>query len=189
MGDGDGAVDRRDPAQWIVAIASRQDRTAFAALFEFYAPRVKAMLMRQGAAPDAAEDLAQETLVTVWRKSAYFDPARASASAWIFTIARNLRVDRLRNDNRARIYAASETIEGEEPERPDGVLDTAQRQERVRAALGQLPAEQVQVLKLSFFEDRAHAHIAAQLDLPLGTVKSRLRLAMNRLRNLLGDLT
>ena len=189
MGDADEAVGRPDPAKWIVAVASRRDPAAFAALFAFYAPRIKSMLMRQGAAADAAEDVAQETLVSVWRKSAFFDPSRASASAWIFTIARNLRIDRLRGDNRAKLYAALETIESEEPERPDGALETAERQERVRAALGHLPEEQVQVLKLSFFEDRAHGDIATQLNLPLGTVKSRLRLAMNRLRGLLGDLT
>ena len=139
MGGGDEAVDRPDPAKWIVAVASRQDRAAFAALFGFYAPRVKAMLMRQGAAADTAEDIAQEALVSVWRKSAFFDPSRASASAWVFTIARNLRVDRLRSDNRARLYATFETNQSEEPERPDSALDTAERQQRVRTALGRLP--------------------------------------------------
>jgi RNA polymerase sigma-70 factor (ECF subfamily) len=189
MGNDEDAVIGRNSAGWIVAVAARQDRAAFAALFEVYAPRIKTVLMRQGAAADAAEDIAQETLVTVWRKSASFDPDRASASAWIYTIARNLRVDRLRSNNRAKLYAALETTEAEEPERPDGAFDMAERQERVRAALDELPAEQVRVLQLSFFEGRAHGDIAALLDLPLGTVKSRLRLAMNRLRDLLGDLT
>ena len=92
----------RAAAEWIRAIAVGQDRAAFASLFEFYAPRIKAMLMRSGAAADAAEDVAQEALLTVWRKASYFDPARASASAWIFTIARNLRIDRLRGDKRGR---------------------------------------------------------------------------------------
>lgn len=189
MRDDENAVIGRNPSDWIAAVAARQDRGAFAALFEFYAPRIKAMLMRQGAAADAAEDIAQQTLVTVWRKSASFDSNRASASAWIYAIARNLRVDRLRSDNRAKLYASQEMVEAEEPERPDGTLDTAQRQERLRAALNELPAEQVRVLQLSFFEGRAHGDIAGLLNLPLGTVKSRLRLAMTRLRHLLGDLT
>jgi RNA polymerase sigma-70 factor (ECF subfamily) len=176
-------------ADWIRAIAEKEDRAAFAALFEFYAPRIKAMLMRLGAAADAAEDFAQETLLTVWRKAAYFDPARASASAWISTNARNLRVDRLRRDKLAKLYARDEAIEPEGPEPPDSALSTVEREKRVRAALGQLPAEQVRVLQLSFFEGRAHGDIATLLNLPLGTVKSRLRLAMTRLRNLLGDLT
>jgi RNA polymerase sigma-70 factor, ECF subfamily len=187
-GDKD-ALMGRDPTGLIVAIASTKDRAAFAELFQFYAPRIKTMLMRQGATADAAEDMAQETLVTVWRKATSFDPSRASASAWIYTIARNLRIDRLRSDNRAKIYALLEKPDAEEPVRPDGVLDMAERQQRVRTALNALPAEQVHVLQLSFFEGRAHGDIAAQLNLPLGTVKSRLRLAMSRLRGLLGDLT
>ena len=175
-------------ADWIRAIAERQDRAAFASLFEFYAPRIKAMLTRLGAAADAAEDLAQETLLTVWRKAAYFDPDRASAAAWIFTIARNLRIDRLRGDNRAKLYAPYDMVEPEGPQIPDSALNAAERDERVRAALKELSQEQVRVVQLSFFEGRAHGDIATLLDLPLGTVKSRVRLAMARLRNLLGDL-
>jgi RNA polymerase sigma-70 factor (ECF subfamily) len=175
-------------ADWIRAIAEKKDRAAFAALFEFYAPRIKAMLTRLGAAADAAEDLAQETLLTVWRKAAYFDPDRASAAAWIFTIARNLRIDRLRGDNRAKLYAPYEMVEPEGPQHPDSALNAAERDARVRAALKELSQEQVRVVQLSFFEGRAHGDIATLLDLPLGTVKSRVRLAMARLRNLLGDL-
>jgi RNA polymerase sigma-70 factor (ECF subfamily) len=175
-------------ADWIRAIAERQDRAAFAALFEFYAPRIKAMLTRRGAAADTAEDLVQEALLTVWRKAAYFDPARASAAAWIFTIARNLRIDRLRDDNRAKLYAPYEMVEPEGPQIPDSALDAAERDARVRAALKELSQEQVRVVQLSFFEGRAHGDIATLLGLPLGTVKSRVRLAMARLRNLLGDL-
>jgi RNA polymerase sigma-70 factor (ECF subfamily) len=183
------SVNAHDPAQWIVAIAARADRAAFAALFAFYAPRVKTMLMRMGVGSAIADDVAQDTLLAVWRKAAQYDPQRAAASAWIYTIARNLRIDRLRRDNRAKLFALYETIEPEEPERPDRPLDAAQDQARVRAALAELPEEQVRVVKLSFFEGRAHGDIAKLLDLPLGTVKSRLRLAMNRLRNLLGEPT
>ena len=99
------------PARWIGAIAATRDREAFAALFGFYAPRIKAMLMRAGVAAEAAEDLAQETLLVIWRKAAQFDSRRASAAAWIFTIARNLRIDRLRRDKRAKLFALYETIE------------------------------------------------------------------------------
>jgi RNA polymerase sigma-70 factor (ECF subfamily) len=184
----DGEATAGNAADWIKAIAAGQDRTAFAALFEFYAPRIKTMLTRLGAAADSAEDVAQETLLTVWRKAAYYDPARASASAWIFTIARNLRIDRLRGDQRAKHYAAYDMVEPQPPERPDSALSAVERDERVRLALAQLSAEQVRVVQLSFFEGRAHGDIATLLDLPLGTVKSRVRLAMARLRNLLGDL-
>jgi RNA polymerase sigma-70 factor (ECF subfamily) len=178
-----------DPAQWIVAIAERRDRAAFAALFEFYAPRVKTMLMRMGVGAEMAEDIAQDTLLAVWGKAAQYDPARAAASAWIYAIARNLRIDRLRRDQRAKLFALYESVEPEEPQRPDGSFDAAESETRVRAALGELPEEQVRVVQLSFFEGRAHGDIAKLLDLPLGTVKSRLRLAMSRLRNLLGEPT
>src|SRR4029077_4553643 len=184
--DGQGAAGN-SPADWIRAIAEKQDRAAFAALFEFYAPRIKAMLTRLGTAADAAEDLVQETLLTVWRKAAYFDPERASAAAWIFTIARNLRIDRLRGDNRAKHYAPYDMVAPEAPDDPDSALNAAERDARVRAALKELSQEQVRVLQLSFFEGRAHGDIGVLLDLPLGTVKSRVRLAMARLRNLLGD--
>jgi RNA polymerase sigma-70 factor (ECF subfamily) len=187
MGDDGGGVSAAGPVQWIGAIAARQDRAAFVALFGFYAPRVKTMLIRAGAGAELAEDIAQETLLTVWRKAAQYDPNRASASAWVYTIARNLRIDRLRRDQRAKLFALYETIEPEEPERPDGGLDRVQRDERVRTALAELPEEQVRVVQLSFFEGRAHGDIAELLGLPLGTVKSRLRLAMSRLRNLLGE--
>jgi RNA polymerase sigma-70 factor (ECF subfamily) len=176
------------PAQWIAAIADRRDRAAFAALFGFYAPRIKGMLMRMGAGADAAEDLAQEALLTVWRKAAQFDPSRASAAAWVYTIARNLRIDRLRRDRRAEAFALYESVDAPEADRPDGSFDIAECEERVRTALRELPEEQALVVNLSFFEGRAHGDIAKILKLPLGTVKSRLRLAMGRLRGLLGDV-
>jgi RNA polymerase sigma-70 factor (ECF subfamily) len=116
-----------------------------------------------------------------------FDPARGSASAWIYAIARNLRVDRLRQDQRAKALALYETAETAEAEDPDEPLSAAERERRVRAAMRELPGEQAEVVKLSFFEGRAHGDIARLLRLPLGTVKSRLRLAMARLRNCLGD--
>lgn len=178
-----------DPAQLIVAIADRQDRAAFAALFDYYAPRIKSFLMRRGAGAEAAEDLAQEALLTVWRKASYFDPARASASAWVFSIARNLRIDTLRSQHRARLYAEHESFEQEDPEHPEEMLLSAERGDRVRKAMKDLPDEQVQVVQLSFFEGRPHGDIATLLGIPLGTVKSRLRLAVGRLRAKLGDLT
>ena len=188
MGGNDGAPNKEDPRHWISAIASRRDRAAFAALFGFYAPRIKSMLMRMGATADAGEDLAQETMLAIWRKATYYDPGRASALAWVYTIARNLRIDLLRREKLAALYATDAPVAAEEPDRPDALFNAAQCSERISTALDQLPAEQVRVVKLSFFEGRAHSDIAALLDLPVGTVKSRLRLGMERLRKLLGDL-
>lgn len=186
VGGATGRAGDRD--RLIEAIAVRQDREAFAVLFAFYAPRVKAFLLRSGTPADLAEELAQETLVTVWRKAALFDPAKAGASAWIFAISRNLRIDAARRQRREALHALAEEPEPELAAAPDHDMVAAERQQRVRAALDHLPGEQRRIVELSFFEGRPHGDIAGLLDIPLGTVKSRLRLAMNRMRTLLGDL-
>ena len=175
-----------EPAGLILAIAASADRDAFAALFSHFAPRVKSYLIRLGAPGAAAEELAQETLLMVWRKAAQFDPARAGASTWIFTIARNLRIDALRRDRPAP--AAEDPSDAQPEALADAVMDAAQRDARVRSALQALPSEQAQIVELSFFAEEPHSAIAERLGLPLGTVKSRLRLAMGRLRALLEDL-
>jgi len=181
------AVTPQGFADMIRAIALRGDRGAFAALFGHFAPRVKSYMLRLGAEPLLAEELAQETLLAVWRKAAAFDPAKAAASTWIFTIARNLRIDAARRSRRAEpLDDPSDAAEAEQT--PDEALVTAQSETRVRQAMLTLPIEQAEVVRLSFFSDKPHSEIAEELKLPLGTVKSRLRLAMRRLRDLLGDL-
>ena len=181
---------RVDWAPLLAAIATYQDRDTFAKLFEYFAPRVKAFMLRSGLAEAAAEELAQETMLAVWRKSALFDPASTGAAAWIFTIARNLRTDMHRREQRGTAMETSDVsieFHVDESPQPDLRLAEAQSEKRVRAALSQLSAEQLRVVELSFFEEKAHAEIAKTLGIPLGTVKSRLRLAMSRLRNLLGE--
>lgn len=169
----------------IMAMAEHRDREAFAALFQHFAPRVKAYLMRMGAAPPQAEELAQEVLVTVWRKAALFDPARASAATWIFRIARNLRLDGLRRDRHAAAYEPDPADAPEPQATPEGLSAARQRDERVRAAVASLSPDQLRVVQLSFFQDCPHAEIAETLGLPLGTVKSRIRIALQRLRAVL----
>jgi RNA polymerase sigma-70 factor (ECF subfamily) len=171
----------------IQAVAWRRDRTAFATLFDYFAPRVKSYLLRCRMAPNVAEELAQETLLMVWRKADAFDPARASASAWIFAIARNQRIDAFRRQQR-NLLQPDPSAEPDPPTQPDSALILSERDQRVRDALKCLPAEQARVIELSFFDEASHAAISQELNLPLGTVKSRVRLAMNRLREVLGDL-
>ena len=170
----------------IVAIAERGDRDAFAALFSHFAPRVKSYLLRLGAPSESAEELAQETLLTVWRRAGAFDPGRAAASTWIFTIARNLRFDALRREKRPSM-ADDPSDTGPGPALPDTLLAALQDEARIGRAIAELPSEQAKVVRLAFFSDKPHSEIAGELDLPLGTVKSRLRLAMGRLRALLGE--
>ncbi|WP_257624912.1 sigma-70 family RNA polymerase sigma factor [Variovorax boronicumulans] len=175
---------------WAQAVAQSGDRQAFAALFKHFAPRVKSYLMRLGTSEGLAEELAQEAMVNVWRKAQSFDAGRASASTWIFTIARNLRVDHFRRQGN-RMAEASDDEEIDQPDplpQPDVLLLVRQRESGVREAMAQLSAEQAQVLRLSFYEDQPHAQIARELGIPLGTVKSRVRLAVHHLRRLLGGL-
>ena len=166
-------------------VAAMRDRAAFAALFAHFAPRVKAYLLRLGAPPALAEDLAQEALLILWRKAHLFDPAKASAATWLFTIARNLRIDAIRRERRPELDPEDFMPEAE-PAADDG-LALADEEARLRAALKDLPPDQIQVVELSFFADKPHSEIAVQLDIPLGTVKSRLRLAMARLKRIRGD--
>jgi RNA polymerase sigma-70 factor (ECF subfamily) len=183
--------DRDDtgPVHLIAAIAARGDRAAFSSLFGFYAPRIKGFLMRTGTAAEVAEEIAQEAMLSVWRKAAMFDGSRASVSTWIYTIARNLRIDRLRHERGVSADVFYEALRSEDPERPDDSLEGAERDERVRVAMQALPDEQMKVVRLSFFEDKAHGDIARILGIPLGTVKSRLRLAMAKLRERLDELS
>lgn len=176
-----------DASELIVAMA-REDRAAFARLFKMYAPRIKTWLMRRGATPDAAEETAQDALLLIWRKAATFDPKRATAAAWIFTVARNLQIDKSRRVARERRGAVYELAEYDEAERPDDLFAAGESGEHVRAAIATLSPEQIKVVQLSFFEGIAHGDVAKILNIPLGTVKSRLRLAMQNLRERLGHL-
>lgn len=175
-----------DFSAMIVAIAARADRAAFSALFSHFAPRVKSYMLRLGAVSEAAEELAQETLMIVWRRAASYDPAKAAASTWIFTIARNLRIDRLRRERRP-VLAEDPSTAPEPVAAPDAIALAAEQKSRIAAALAQLPPDQAEVIRLAFYSDKPHAEIAGELGLPLGTVKSRVRLAMARLRLLLDD--
>jgi RNA polymerase sigma-70 factor, ECF subfamily len=177
-----------DHAGLIEAIAQRRDKAAFAELFSYFAPRVKAWMQRAGSAPTAADELMQEAMLVVWQKAHLFDPAKASPATWIFTIARNLRIDTLRRERHPAELMTDPTAAPDDPVQPDRVLAAAQQETRIRTALNLLPAEQAEVIRKAFFEDKVHAEIEKELGIPLGTVKSRLRLAIVRLRAALGDL-
>lgn len=173
----------------VVAVGRARDRAAFKELFDHFAPRVKGYLMRLGAGGAVAEDLAQEAMLTLWRKAELFDPEKASASTWIFTIARNIRIDAIRRERRPEIDANDPTFLPEAERQADEKMDWAKAEDRLKLALADLPREQAQIIELSFLADKPHSAIAAELGLPLGTVKSRIRLAMARLRTALGDGT
>ena len=178
-----------DPwSERIVSIASRQDRTAFAELFNHFAPRIKGLMRRSGSTEAQAEEIAQEAMLTVWRKAQLFDPSASAAATWIFTIARNLRIDAIRRETRGgaiRVDEVEAEYEIDETPGADVRIAEAQAGARLREAMATLPREQLKVIEMSFFEEKAHSEIAKTLRIPLGTVKSRTRLAMKRLRALL----
>lgn len=181
----DGLSEASD-ADLLLRVAAR-DRAAFVALFDRFAARVKAFVMRGGANEADADEIAQEVMVLVWRRAETFDPSRAAASTWIFTIARNRRIDALRRLRRPAPDPEDPLFQPE-PE-PDGYgrMNAAEREALIRAGLAGLPEDQRAVLVASFYDGLSHAEIAAKLGLPLGTVKSRIRLAFQHMRGALGE--
>ncbi len=178
----------RDPDSWnelMTAVADSRDKEAFSRLFSHFAPRVKGYLMRGGATASQAEEIAQETMVTVWRKAHLFDPKKASASTWLFTIARNQRIDRIRRERRPEPEPDDPAFAPDPVAQPDREVSAQQDVNAVRRALAELPDSQREVVLLSFFEDESHSAIAERLQLPIGTVKSRIRLALKRMDMLL----
>jgi RNA polymerase sigma-70 factor (ECF subfamily) len=173
--------------QLLQRVAQLRDRSAFATLFEHFAPRIKSYLMRLGAPPGQAEDLAQEAMLTLWRKAVLFDPARASASTWMFTIARNLRIDAIRRERRHRLDADDPSLAAQPEASAELGLEMQQSESALRQAMRVLPPDQNEIVMQFYFSDKPHSQIAAELDIPLGTVKSRLRLAMARLRAAMGE--
>jgi RNA polymerase sigma-70 factor, ECF subfamily len=179
---GCSAPDRERFADLMNAIAARQDRDAFAELFAFYAPRVKAYMLRLGAGSALAEELAQEVMITIWRKAGLFDRTQASVSTWIFRIARNRRIDAARRARHADFDQEDPAFQPEPEMAPDEAVSASEREATVRAALAELPAEQIDLLKQAFYDGLSHREIAQRTGVPLGTVKSRIRLAFGKLR-------
>jgi RNA polymerase sigma factor (sigma-70 family) len=178
--------DNDELAALVDRVARLQDRDAFVVLFDHYAPRINGYLQRLGTPAGVAEELAQDVMVTLWRKAALFDPAKSSLGTWLFRIARNRRIDMLRRDRAAELDENDPALHPSDPSEDAGeVLDAQRREERVRLALGQLPAEQLSLVELAFFKNLTHSQIAEETGLPLGTVKSRIRLAFTRLRRIL----
>lgn len=163
------------------AIRDQQDQAAFAALFRHFAPRVKAFLMRSGMTASFAEECTQEVMATVWRKAHMFDGTKASVSTWIFTIARNRKIDMIRKSRRPE----PEELQWGPDADPDAadVMMMAQDTEELGRALASLPEKQRGLIERAYFGELSHSEIAAETGLPLGTIKSRIRLALDRLRH------
>ncbi len=157
-------------------VGSTQDRDAFAKLFAALGPRVKAYMMKIGSDPALAEEITQETFITVWRKAGQFDPKKASAVTWIFTIARNRRIDRLRKEKRPALDPDDPMLVPDDSPTPLQNMEQSTIVERVKRSIADLPEDQREVVQLSFIEGLSHQEISDAIGIPLGTVKSRLEI-------------
>lgn len=171
---------------WMLAVRDARDQDAFAALFDYFAPRLKAFIMRSGAGPAQAEEIVQEVMLTVWRKCAQFDPERAQVSAWIYQIARNRQIDVFRKEQRPMPEELSRDPDAE----PDAsqILALEQEAGMLKKALLQLKHDQRIVIEQAYMGELSHQEISTQTGLPLGTIKSRIRLALEKLRHELKEV-
>ena len=181
-------TERAHQTALIQRVAEHGDRAAFAELFAHYAPRIKGFLMRGGASPSLAEELVQEVMLTIWSRAKTFDAKRAAVSTWVYTIARNKRIDRLRKQKYAQVDLDDPALIVSKDPSPETSVAQHQRRQAVHEAMAQLPDTQRTVMHAAYFEGLSQSEIASRLDLPIGTVKSRTRLATHRLQDTLAIL-
>ena len=174
-------------AALVASVAQRRDRDAFAILFDYYSPRLNAYLLRLGADRAGAEEITQEVMVTLWHKADLFDPTKSSLGTWLYRVARNRRIDIARRDRVDYVDPSEYALDIPDDRLPDadGQIDAQTREDVLRTAMADLPEEQRALVRLAFFDSLSHSEIAARTGLPLGTVKSRIRLAFSRLRRVL----
>jgi len=176
-------------AEWaslVKSVAEHRDREAFSLLFDHFVPRLEAYLQRLGSDRAMAEEISQDVMMTLWRKAQLFDPQKSSVTTWLYRIARNRRIDAARRDRLDYRDPMDATFGDVADDRElDSTVDVQRREEVLRTAIKDLPEEQLTLVRLAFFESLSHSTIAERTGLPLGTVKSRIRLAFTRLRRTL----
>jgi RNA polymerase sigma-70 factor (ECF subfamily) len=172
-------------AACISRIANDRDQPAFEFLFRYFAPRIKSYCLKLGADASAAEEITQEAMVSIWRNAGQFDPSKAAPSTWVFTIARNLVIDRFRKNRRPQFDFNDPALVPDDQPPPDRLVEQAELQENVRQIIDSLSSNERNVLTLSYFENLSHFEISRRLSLPVGTVKSRIRLAFGKIRSIL----
>ncbi len=172
------------PEDLLTRVGRDKDRASFVRLFQYFAPRVKSYLLKHGADNAQAEEIVQNTFITVWEKAAHYAPEKSAASTWIFTIARNKRIDMLRREKHftAGIDDLPQEMVSYTPEEKYADASTIKT---LNTAIGTLPEDQARLLRMAFFEDKSHHAIAEQTKIPLGTVKSRIRIALAKLKKAL----
>jgi RNA polymerase sigma factor (sigma-70 family) len=170
----------------MLAVRDKRDRDAFVALFDYFAPRLKGFFMRSGTSNGQAEEIVQEVMLTVWRKAAMFDPHRAQVSAWIYQIARNRHIDVIRKERRP----VPEELREDPGSEPDAsqILSVEQESGKLKQAIARLKPDQRVIIEKAYMGELSHQEISTQTGLPLGTIKSRIRLGLDRLRHELKDM-
>ena len=165
-------------------IGKNQDKFAFNSIFKYFAPRLKSFLIKAGSTDTQAEEVIQEVMIAVWTKSSTYDSNKSSVSTWIYTIARNKRIDKIRKEKRHYLSESDEGLEIPVDSTQEKEIFTAQVSNSLKKYMSNLPEEQSKLLKLSYFYNKTHADISEELKIPLGTVKSRIRLALTKMRHL-----
>ena len=165
-------------------IGKNQDKLAFNSIFRYFAPRLKSFLVKAGSTDSQAEEVIQEVMIAVWTKSSTYDSNKSSVSTWIYTIARNKRIDKIRKERRHYLSESDEGLEIPVDSTQEKEIFSAQVSSSLKKYMENLPEEQSKLLKLSYFYNKTHADISTELKIPLGTVKSRIRLALTKMRHL-----
>ncbi len=165
-------------------IGKNQDKLAFNSIFRYFAPRLKSFLIKAGSTDSQAEEVIQEVMIAVWTKSSTYDSSKSSVSTWIYTIARNKRIDKIRKEKRHYLSESDEGLEIPVDSTQEKEIFSTQVSNSLKKYMSNLPEEQSKLLKLSYFYNKTHADISTELKIPLGTVKSRIRLALTKMRHL-----
>jgi len=166
----------------ILNIAESQDIGSFKKIFEYFSPRLKSFLMKSGAEESIAEEIIQETMTIIWTKADYYDPKVASPSTWIYTIARNKKIDILRKSRKAILEDIETAVLPAVEPKTEENIEHDQKFDLIAQQLDSLPKDQLDLLKMNFFEEKSHGEISELTGIPLGTVKSRIRLALEKIR-------
>ena len=171
-------------ARYMYEVAYQQDKQAFGEIFKYFAPRLKSYFIKAGAIESQAEEIIQEVMIAIWTKASSYDRKKSSVSTWIYTIARNKRIDKIRKEKRHYMQESDEGLEMPIPSTQEQDIFSVQLTKKIENCLQSLPIEQAELLKLSYFYEKTRTDISKELKIPLGTVKSRIRLALNKMKNM-----
>jgi len=173
-----------DLRNFIKDIAETQDRLAFSNIFNYFAPRLKSFFIKLGCSESQSEEIIQEVMISIWTKSKTYNSEKSSVSTWVYTIAKNKRIDKIRKEKKHYSSESDESLEIPIPSIQEDQVIATEISEKINNCISYLPKEQAELLKLSYFYEKTHSDIASELKIPLGTVKSRIRLALSKMKNL-----